>query len=279
MNLRYAKTNTIVVTVALLFLCAIFVLTSMAAANEDRKVLTNYVFTATENPMLQAKKALSKALTENRYALLVLGAQWCHDSVSLAENFSTDEMQTVLSDRYITQFIDVAYLEDRRDITNLVGYPNYFATPTVLIVDPVSNTIVNMDSIKKWQSADSVELQVYIEQFSRFNHEEAPINALQKTTTSALKVFETQQSERLQRGYQILGPLLAASDVEDTSTISGKESERFLKLWREVKRFRTHLQVNIHELRNTDLDNKQQLQKLAEAMPKAQSWELPSNKN
>jgi hypothetical protein len=279
MKLRHPKKITMLVRAASLFLCVIFAPTSMAAANEDREVLANYVFTPTENPMLQAKTALSRALAENKYALIVLGAQWCHDSVGLAENFSTDAMQTVLSDGYVTQFIDVAYLEDRRDITNLVGYPNYFATPTVLIVDPVSNTVVNMDSLQEWQSADSVELQIYIKQFSRFKHKERPIKPLQNTTNLALKAFETQQSERLQQGYQVLGPLLAASDAEDTSTITGEEREQFLKLWREVKKFRTHLQANIHELRNTDLDDKQQVQKLVEATSKAQSWELPSNKN
>jgi len=96
-------------------------------------------------------------------------------------------MQTVLSRRYVTQFIDVGYLEDRRDITNLVGYPNYFATPTVLIVDPISNTLVNMNSLKKWQSADSVELPIYIEQFSRFNKEEAPLIITQSNDNAALK--------------------------------------------------------------------------------------------
>jgi hypothetical protein len=174
MNLLYPKKMTIVAKSTSLFLCFIFATSSFAAAGEETKVLESYVFTPTGNPILQAETALSKALAENKYALIVLGAQWCHDSVGLAENFSTDEMQTVLTARYVTQFIDVAYLEDRRDITNLVGYPNYFATPTVLIVDPVSNTIVNMDSLKEWQSADSVDLEIYIEQFSRFNQEETP---------------------------------------------------------------------------------------------------------
>jgi hypothetical protein len=279
MNLLYPKKMTIVAKSTSLFLCFIFATSSFAAAGEETKVLESYVFTPTGNPILQAETALSKALAENKYALIVLGAQWCHDSVGLAENFSTDEMQTVLTARYVTQFIDVAYLEDRRDITNLVGYPNYFATPTVLIVDPVSNTIVNMDSLKEWQSADSVDLEIYIEQFSRFNQEETPIKPALSNNMPHLKTFEDGQSKRLQEGYRLLSPLLAASDVENNSNMTDKEREQFVKLWREVKKFRTNLQAHIHELRGLEIDDDELPQKLIEATPKVQYWEQSILKN
>jgi hypothetical protein len=279
MNIRAPKKNSILVKLTSVCLCVIFASAFMAAADGEKNVLSNYVFTPTKNPSLQAETALSKALAENKYALIVLGAKWCHDSVGLAENFSTDEMQTVLAERYVTQFIDVGYLEDRRDITTLVGYPNYFATPTVLIVDPVSNTIINIDSLKKWQSADSVDLQVYIEQFSRFNQEETPTKPALSNNMPPLDAFEAQQSERLQQGYRVLGPLLAISDVEDGSNMTGQEREQFVKLWREVKKFRTNLQANIHELRRTEMDDDELPQKLIEATLKLQSWEQAALNN
>jgi hypothetical protein len=279
MNLQHSKKVTILVKAASLFLCVIFAPASMANYDDEREDLPNYVFTPAKSPTLQAKTALSKALAENKYALIVLGAQWCHDSVGLAENFSTNEMQSVLTERYVTQFIDVAYLEDRRDITNLVGYPHYFATPTVLIVDPVSNTVINMDSLKEWQSADSVDLQIYIEQFSRFNQEETLVKPALKNKMPRLDAFETQQSERLQEGYRVLGPLLAASDIEDGSKMTGKEREQFLTLWRQVKKFRTHLQATIHELRGTEFDVRELPQKLVDATQKVQSWEQSVLKN
>jgi hypothetical protein len=279
MNIRAQKKDSILVKVASVCLCIIFASAFMAAADGEKKVRSNYVFTATENPILQAKTALRRALAENKYALIVLGAKWCHDSVGLAEHFSTDEMQTVLAERYVTQFIDVAYLEDRRDITNLVGYPNYFATPTVLIVDPVSNTLLNMDSLTKWQSAASVDLQVYIEQFSRFNQEETPTKPALSNNMPPLEAFEAQQSERLQQGYRVLGPLLAISDVEGSSKMTGQEREQFLKLWREVKKFRTNLQANIHELRSVEIDNDELPQKLIDATPKPQYWEQSAAEN
>ena len=278
MNLQYPKKMIILVKAFSLFHCFIFAAASMAAG-EDTKILPNYVFIPTERPILQAETALSKALAENKYALIVLGAQWCHDSVGLAENFSTDEMQSVLTARYITQFIDVAYLEDRRDITNLVGYPNYFATPTVLIVDPASNTVINMDSLKEWQSADSVDKQTYIEQFSRFNQGDAQSKPTLGNNMSSLAAFEAEQSERLQQGYKVLGPLLAASDIEESSNMTGKEREQLLKLWRKVKKFRINVQAHIHELRSTALDDEKLQQKLIDATPKVQYWEQSTLRN
>lgn len=278
MNLQYPKKIIILVKAFSLFHCFIFAAASMAAG-EDTKILPNYVFIPTERPILQAETALSKALAENKYALIVLGAQWCHDSVGLAENFSTDEMQSVLTARYITQFIDVAYLEDRRDITNLVGYPNYFATPTVLIVDPASNTVINMDSLKEWQSADSVDKQTYIKQFSRFNQGDAQSKPTLSNNMPSLAAFEAEQSERLQQGYKVLGPLLAASDIEESSNMTGKEREQLLKLWRKVKKFRINVQAHIHELRSTALDDEKLQQKLIDATPKVQYWEQSTLRN
>jgi hypothetical protein len=186
-----------------------------AYSSDTAKVLPQYVYSPSENPLLQAKTVLAKAQENSKYALIVLGAQWCHDSVGLAQRFSTDEMHTLLSERFETQFIDVGYLEDRRDITNLVGYPTYFATPTVLIVDPELNTVMNMDSLKIWQSADSVELSVYIESFSAWNKNDNESKASKKSSSEVLAKFEQEQSERLQQAYKVLSPLLAASDSDN----------------------------------------------------------------
>lgn len=261
----------------MMLLSTLLIPTLHAVAGEDRPVLPEYVYTPSTNPMLQATNTLATAKADNKYALIVLGSQWCHDSVGLAQQFSTPQMQAILSDRFATQFIDVAYLEDRRDITNLVGYPNYFATPTVLIVDPTTNTVMNTDTLTIWQSADSVELDTYIEEFSKWNKNDSgnqQSTAVQaKPANAALAAFEKQQSERLQQGYQLLGPMLAASDNPDNDKVSEDDRKRFFALWKEVKTFRTDVQRDIHELRRADLKQNDIAQKLLEATPKLQSWE------
>ena len=245
---------------SLTFIVPIFiffsVLSSSANAamvgNED-DVLAQYVYTPSSDPVKQASTALNDAKEQNKYALIVLGAQWCHDSVGLAQRFSRHDMQEILETRYVTQFIDIGYLQDRRDVTNLLGYPNYFATPTVLVVDPETNTIVNMDTITVWQSADSVDLQIYQEQFSKWNKSSDQLVTQERSINPVLRAYEAEQAERLQQAYAALGPLLEASDKHSASEKVKNERDYFFKLWGEVKHFRTNIQAQIHEFRTEQM--------------------------
>ncbi|MBF7073286.1 thioredoxin family protein [Glaciecola sp. MH2013] len=226
------------------------------AADGNPKVLEQYIFTPSDEPLAQAKLTLQKASAENKYALIVLGAQWCHDSRGLAASFSDAKMQSILQTQYQTQFIDVGFLEDRRIITEYLGYPTYFATPTVLIVDPNTKTLVNIDTLNIWQNAASVELDTFYRQFSKWSMSSATANnpsstpmALSNTSEYAQRL-EKEQSARLQQGYAMLGPLLAESTTKGPNAKANQE--RFFALWDEVKAFRMALQKDIHFLRSAE---------------------------
>jgi hypothetical protein len=268
-------------TLLCLFSAGLYLLLGQAAlAKSDSSVLPEYVYTAHADPLQQAKDTLQKAKKQNKLALLVLGAEWCHDSVGLASNFSKPEMQTILAAQFETTFIDVGYLEDRRDVTSFVGYPNYFATPTVLIVNPDTNDVINVQSLRTWQSAYSVEFDEYISYFSQWKKESVTAGTSTNTTSAsndALALFEKQQSARLQDAYKILGPMLEASDDvranKDTELAANYDKDTFYALWDEVKVFRTSVQKSIHEMRNqTNLDTKA-VEKLNASAPQKQSWE------
>ncbi len=259
-------------------LCLFF--TQATLAKGDAAVLPEYVYTAHDNPLQQAKDTLQKAKTNNKLALIVLGAEWCHDSVGLASTFSMPEMQAILSAQFETQFIDVGYLEDRREVTNLVGYPNYFATPTVLIVNPDTNQVMNVQSLRTWQSAYSVDFQEYISHFSSWKKEEVATAIEPKNTNAVnrlLAKFEEQQSTRLQNAYAVLGPMLEASnDVranKQTELASLYDKDAFYALWDEVKSFRTSVQLSIHQMREQSNDDANTAQLLLSKTPKKQSWE------
>ncbi|MEW9798485.1 thioredoxin family protein [Alteromonas sp. CYL-A6] len=190
---------------------------------------------------------LDTAKANNHHAMIVLGANWCHDSTGLAEKFASPAMQTVLNAHYETLFVDVAYLEDRRDVTTRFGYPTYFATPTVLIVDPDTGTLVNYDSIARWGSADSIPLTDYTAYFTAHadKHGEA-LSEAQRQALAPLDAFTEKQITRLHAGYAHLGPMLAAYEA-------GEREGPFIDTWKEVKGFRTQLQKDIHQLRTAML--------------------------
>lgn len=186
---------------------------------------------------------LVSAKEHNRKAMIVLGANWCHDSVGLADKFDTPAMTAILDSHYETLFVDVGYLEDFRDITTRFNYPVYFATPTVLIVDPESGQLINRDSIAMWGSAASVPLADYTHYFTeQSTAEPETISDEQKKKLVPLEAFAKSQAARLQAAYAILGPMLKAYK-------DGREAPAFESTWQEVKGFRTQLQDDITKLR------------------------------
>ena len=234
------------------------------AAESKGHVLDKYIYTPTVHPLTIAKSALARAQAENKYTLLVLGAQWCHDSRGLAETFSNNQMQGILNQNYVTEFIDVGFLEDRRELTEYVGYPTYFATPTVLIIDPKTKQLVNLDSLSIWQNAASVDLSTYMDEFGKWRYDEKNTSPLPSVEVSEA---EREQAKRLQAGYAVLGPMLDRSANKHAD--ADAEQEAFFALWDEVKAFRFALQQDIHANRKSESS----LVKLTSKYDALHSWE------
>lgn len=232
---------------------------------DDSKTLAAYKFNPTDNPMQTALDAIQSAKTNHKLAMVVLGAQWCHDSRAVAAQFSKPEMQKILNREYELAFIDVGYLEDRRAITVHFGYPTYFATPTVMIIEPISGQIVNLDSLPKWSSGASVPYEEYLKDFAN------PTSLLGSTGVQALtpelKAFEKSQAERLSLAYKKMGPDLL-KDVNKTL----EDSKGFYALWDEARQFRGQLQKSIHKLRKIH-PSALTIQMIEQEVQAKQSWE------
>lgn len=204
------------------------------------------VFIAAANPMLEVEVTLNKAKQNNKLALIVLGAQWCHDSTGLAEKFDSPEMKLILASSFETVYIDVGYLQDRRDITQRFGQANYYATPTVLIVNPETEQLLNGNTLQKWGFADSVPVTEYTEYFAGFNNsQKADSKQITQEHSTQIEQFKSHQSERLMKAYTVLRPDLKA-DVEKAA---GTDYDpQFVERWVEVRKFRLKLQKDIQQL-------------------------------
>ena len=240
--------NTSLASAFLLFTMTMALLSGCSATQEHGheahdNVLPQYVFAPVNDIDQQIDDTLSKASEQNKLAMIVLGAQWCHDSRGLAANFSKPAMQKILQEKYVTLFVDVGFLKDRRNITERFGYPAYFATPTVLIVNPQSKELLNQSSMEIWQAADSVELTDYQKHFSDLSSFKPTKINKQHPSFTMLNQFTKFQVERLHKGYAVLGPMLQA-DVEGKTT----DKSALRQLWADVRNFRMTLQRDIHAL-------------------------------
>jgi len=230
------------------------VLLTLSCANNEHleqvetTVLPAYIFSPTTEISSQVEQTLIAAKTQNKQALFVLGAQWCHDSKGLAQKFSTPQMQKILNNNYQVLFIDVGYLEKGFDIVKQFGLPVYYGTPTVMVVEPSSTKIVNRSTMQKWLSADKVPLTEYIEYFDSFS---SNLNENEEETSSSMQVylseinkFEQYQAVRLKAAYRVIGPLLQQYMNSDNKKSSGEFSDK----WEQVHDLRYRIQDDIQVL-------------------------------
>ncbi len=208
-----------------------------------------FSYIETEQKYSELDAAITKAKNEDKLFLLVLGAYWCHDSEGLIDNFNKPELNRIINNGFVSLFIDVGNYEDNRDILARFNYPAYFATPTVLIIDPVNEQLLNESSLRIWQSADSVPYEEYLAYFA---------NAAQKGSSSQtpvpyhqqLQKFSETQTQRLVSAYAKLSPLMV---LEERNQLEDKQV--FYDLWGEVRDYRNTLQKDLHALREEVRDN------------------------
>lgn len=220
--------------------------TLVSADEDDAERLEPFYYRPDVQMREAVQQTLERARNEEKLAIIALGAEWCHDSRALGSRFSEPSMQQILGDHYATLFVDVGYLADRRDITEPLGYPINFGTPTVLIIDPETGGLVNFAEVSMWQSADTVSLEEYEAYFSglAMNWKTGEVSPLTEPASEALQAFTDRNVERLMAAYTLLGPLLADYDEDRLES-----AEAFETLWVEVREFRSQLQQDLTTLR------------------------------
>ncbi|MFT4655434.1 MAG: hypothetical protein ACI82S_003098 [Patiriisocius sp.] len=225
----------------------------LSACSSNHSSAVKSVYKPSGNPMQDVQTALQTAKSTNKLLLVVMGAQWCHDSRGLADNFEDEELSQLLSANYHTVFVDVGYFNDLSHITQRFEQAHYYATPTVMVINPQTEHLINASDMNIWGGAYSIPLSEYIAYFSRYEDNKrflytpVPTQYVDKITA-----FEQENAQRLTAAYNILAPNLKAQDN------GGTASDLFTKQWVEVKEYRTNLQKDIQRLRHQAISSPSQ---------------------
>jgi len=192
-----------------------------ASAADDMPVLPEYQFVPSNTVLQDVDEKRNAAISKNKRLLVVFGAQWCHDSRGLSQRFSTPKMHAILQQQYETVFVDVGYFSKGFEAIKQLNQTIFYATPTVLIIDPKTNTVLNQASIMHWTNADSLELAEYQDYFSQ--DFALPFKAGMGDTAllaylEKIRQFENRQATRLYRAYQIIEPLLKRYEETDNGS-------------------------------------------------------------
>ena len=105
----------------------------------------------------QLDEALARARTDGKKVLLVMGANWCHDSRALAGWLATPRFQQLVADKYELLFVDVGTPQTGQgrnlELASRFGI-EVKSTPTVLVLSG-SGELLNRDAATRWGNASS----------------------------------------------------------------------------------------------------------------------------
>ena len=141
---------------------------SHAALNAEYKV-----YNADADSMADVDAALARAGVRGTKALIVVGADWCHDSRGMAARLDKPEFQTLIADNYELVYVSAGtnpgQKNQNREVSQRFGVDQIEGTPTVFIVK-ADGTVLNPDSAGYWRRADSIPVDMsyaYLDMYAK----------------------------------------------------------------------------------------------------------------
>ncbi|MEM1413046.1 MAG: thioredoxin family protein [Pseudomonadota bacterium] len=193
------------------FLCLlIFTPVALAAGDNDQRRFTGPQDVATI--LAHVDQARQEARDQGKLLMVVLGADWCHDSRAFIDFLEDPEFAALVDERYRVVTVNIGFYDNVRGVVSAWSLPIIYGTPTVIVEEPVSGVILNMNTLPSWRNAHALGVSVAVEYFDAF----APGLPPAKTKPSAnlaqalasIDDFERSQAERIYAAYAILGDMI-----------------------------------------------------------------------
>ncbi len=128
-------------------------------------------YEADANSMVDIDKALARARVRGTKAVVVMGANWCHDSRGFAARMGEPKFQTLIKDNYELVYVnagtDPGQKDQNRAVSKRFGVDAIEGTPTVFIVSP-DGIVLNPDSAGYWRRTDSIPADMIYAYFDMY---------------------------------------------------------------------------------------------------------------
>lgn len=115
-------------------------------------------YAVTPDAMADVDAALARAAASDKRVLLVMGANWCHDSRALAGWLETPRFAALVSARYEVVYVDVGVPQTGEgrnlEIARRFGLAEIPGTPALLVLT-ANGRAVNLDTAASWRNAES----------------------------------------------------------------------------------------------------------------------------
>ncbi|MEP3654809.1 MAG: thioredoxin family protein [Litorimonas sp.] len=113
------------------------------------------LYDSTRDASADVDAALAQGEAERKITLVVMGANWCHDSRALAGWFTTDaDIMGVLERNFVVTYVDVGQKDRNIDIAQRFGIEEIVGTPTMVMID-YDGSVLNKVTAKDWRNSAS----------------------------------------------------------------------------------------------------------------------------
>jgi thiol-disulfide isomerase/thioredoxin len=205
-------------------------------------------FKPSANVMADVDAVLARAKSKDKLGLIIMGANWCHDSQALVRRLGSAEMAPILDGNYETLLVDVAELNANMSVAQRFGLPVIYGTPTVLIIDPKTQKLVNAHNMHQWRDAESISMADTTAYFTKMSRPEtrgtpsdATLSAHFKKMLADIDAFEEAQSLRLYDAFKVVGPMLKMEKQD--------RPDNAFKLWVELSKYRYQITKDLAALK------------------------------
>ena len=114
---------------------------------------------AERNAQADVENALASAKVSGKTVVVIMGANWCHDSIGLAGWLDTPRFMTMMRDRYAVVYVDVGTPQIGKgrnlDIAKRFGIKKVKNTPLVMLVSADGKLLNSKKDAVSWRNAAS----------------------------------------------------------------------------------------------------------------------------
>jgi len=107
--------------------------------------------------------AMTAAKLSGKKVLVDFGANWCPDCRALGGILGVDQIQAYVKANYEVAIVDVGRFNKNLDIPASYGVKIH-GIPTVMVIDPVSNQVLNRDGLEALGDAGTMPPQAVVDQ-------------------------------------------------------------------------------------------------------------------
>jgi Thioredoxin-like len=126
---------------------------------EQARERQGLVYFADRDAKADVASALAEARLNDKTLIVIMGANWCHDSVGLADRLHSTRFSDMMHDRYIVLYVDVGTPQTGKgrnlDIAKRFGIGKVKNTPLVMMVSADGRLLNSKKDAASWRNAAS----------------------------------------------------------------------------------------------------------------------------